>query len=532
MDSLISSVLTPNLSVPPTDKTVSAAITDLPPQLQALTVGDSLLLQTLIDSNAFKLGINLPVKTDVEGQSIPLNLKLEQPLPMPLDSAEPHQVAVKITARSGNSAQVQLTAVDNRQLTPQSPVRVSESPAINRTSAPPVPLLPVKLAPVVDKLMSELNFTPVQRRQMQAALPEITVKLSSLPAGTTTPESDVLAPLRQVLASLKTAPDVATALPPLLKAAANLAGQKMPSVVKTLPELTVLETPVGRVIPETPLKLADQTVIPLVINSVTPAPLKETLPPLLQALSKVFDLLPPTENPPARQLLTLLQVPTPQPELRPLAKILAPLPNQAENLQLATQILERIPAPGAKMMANLHAFYKAASTGKAADWFGEKLTAEISRLGGEGQTVMNRAGEFVTAHTRDTVSWRIIEMPFFDGSALAKIKLAVRKNTDEEEETPDTPFRRNGVRFLLETSFSRLGGFQFDGFSLPLDHRFDLVIRTSRPMNPDFVSHVMNLFKTSLHDVNYVGNININMQENFIRIESENNPQLADGIYI
>lgn len=532
MDNLITSVLTPGISVPTPDKTVAAVLSPLPPQLNSLAPGDSLLLQTLINSEAFKLGAGLPVQLAVGGETLPLNLRLEQPLPQPLSGEEVHQLDVRVTARSGDTVKVQLVSVDNRQLSPQKNVSSPQTPLISRTSAPAVPLLPIKLAPLLDRLMDELNFTPAQRQQIQTALPDVQIRLSPLPPETTLPPQDVLAPLRQVLTTVQSAPDLPAALPQLAEAVRNLTGQALPAVIKELPERTVLETPLGRVVPELPLKLPEGTPLPLEIGNISLAPVKEPLPPLLQALSKVFDLLPPAENPPARQLLSMLQTPDSQPQLQPLMKILAPLPPSPENTRLAAQVLERIPAPGPKMLQNLQAFYKAASGGGASDWFGEKLTAEISSRGAEGQAVLNRAGEFVASHSRESISWRIIEMPFFDGSSLAKVKLAVRKNQDEEEEKNASGDGRRGVRFLLETSFSRLGSFQFDGFSLIKDRRFDLVIRTARLMPQDFVGQVMNLFKNSLHAVNYIGNININMQESFVRIEEDNTPQLADGIYI
>ncbi|MFR8205482.1 MAG: hypothetical protein ACLU99_03455 [Alphaproteobacteria bacterium] len=87
---------------------------------------------------------------------------------------------------------------------------------------------------------------------------------------------------------------------------------------------------------------------------------------------------------------------------------------------------------------------------------------------------------------------------------------------------------------MLETDFSKLGKFQFDGFSLAKDRRFDLVVRTSKTLPSDFCSHIVNLFKTSLHDVDYVGNISINVKENFIKIGEDEitQSQIRDGVYI
>lgn len=100
------------------------------------------------------------------------------------------------------------------------------------------------------------------------------------------------------------------------------------------------------------------------------------------------------------------------------------------------------------------------------------------------------------------------------------------RKTRRPGESPAYVFARN--------RFSKLGKFQFDGFSLAKDRRFDLVVRTSKTLPSDFCSHIVNLFKTSLHDVDYVGNISINVKENFIKIGEDEitQSQIRDGVYI
>ena len=89
-----------------------------------------------------------------------------------------------------------------------------------------------------------------------------------------------------------------------------------------------------------------------------------------------------------------------------------------------------------------------------------------------------------------------------------------------------------GVRFLVDTDFSKLGQFQFDGFSLASERRFDLVIRTSRLQNEDFCLHIINLFKKSLYDVNYVGNVKINLRESFVKVDIDQPEPMKEGVYI
>lgn len=86
---------------------------------------------------------------------------------------------------------------------------------------------------------------------------------------------------------------------------------------------------------------------------------------------------------------------------------------------------------------------------------------------------------------------------------------------------------------MVDTSFSRLGEFQFDGFSVAKERRFDLIIRTSRSVGDDLCANIMRIFKTALNEVGYAGSINVNVKENFIKIcEDERSETLKDGIYI
>lgn len=87
---------------------------------------------------------------------------------------------------------------------------------------------------------------------------------------------------------------------------------------------------------------------------------------------------------------------------------------------------------------------------------------------------------------------------------------------------------------MVDTSFTVLGGFQFDGFSLPAEKRFDLIIRTEKEIDNDFCAQIMQLFRTSLSAVDYAGNIRINIKEKFIKL-CEDEPEktiLQDGIFI
>ena len=53
------------------------------------------------------------------------------------------------------------------------------------------------------------------------------------------------------------------------------------------------------------------------------------------------------------------------------------------------------------------------------------------------------------------------------------------------------------------------------------DRRFDLIIRTQNDIGNDLCANIIKIFHTTLNEVNYVGNIKINLKENFIKISED-----------
>ena len=177
-------------------------------------------------------------------------------------------------------------------------------------------------------------------------------------------------------------------------------------------------------------------------------------------------------------------------------------------------------------------FVKGAMKRNVTEWIGKELTEELNRSGAEGREVISRLSGFINANSREGVSWRMVEIPFLDGSNLSKIRVAVKKYDDENEKNTKEK-SRFGTRFVVDTSFSRLGEFQFDGFSVAKERRFDLIIRTSRSVGDDLCANIVRIFKTTLNEVGYAGSVNVNVKENFIKIcEDEHSKTLKDGIYI
>lgn len=517
-------------------------ITQLPPQLGSLKPGDALLLQTLINNGTLKTdNASLQVSVAINQQEVPLNVKLSAPLP--LDTADTHRLAARVVSVRPEALRLQITSVDdvkistflkNNAATPQSGRTAPALSADLSASLPQIRPLPLNLKPQLAETVRQLNIPDNMKQQIISVLPETEVRLSvqsivpqQIPAAR--PESllsQILRPLTQQPEALQNIKEAAVRISNGLS---ELNGRTFPAVVEPSGgSQTVLSSPLGKITTETPLNLSENAELILQVVEVRSRPVSP-LDTLLENLSRLFEKLPQTGKGDVAGRLLNLQTTVPE-RLNNLLEAVAPLQNLRP--ELAVEVLNRLPAQNEQMLPRLHAFYKAASGGGVEAWLGRELTAELSAQGAEGKEVVGRLGEFISSSVREGVSWRQVTLPFFDGQNLTQIKIALKKNRDEEEQEKTRRPRHAGTRFLVETDFSRLGKFQFDGFSIAAERRFDLIIRTTRPADDDLCAHIMNLFKTSLYNVGYAGNLKFGIQESFVKIIEDDAVQLKDGVYI
>ena len=270
----------------------------------------------------------------------------------------------------------------------------------------------------------------------------------------------------------------------------------------------VLRTPLGEIIPEVPLKISSGE--------------KFTL--------RLSELLGLEREPKMNQKSDGV---SPQPLGSKLSEILAPLQTRVAP-KIYSAIIEKIPAHNHKMLSNIMTFLKAAGEGKVETWLGQDVVDSLRLSGPEGQKALARLEDMIIGRREDNTQWRIIEIPFYGAENLSRIQVAVRRFGKDGRHQQSNAKGKAAARFVVDTSFTVLGGFQFDGFSLPHERRFDLIIRTEKEIDTDFCTEIMNLFRKSLSEVDYAGNIKINIKEKFIKLcdDEPEPPLLQDGIYI
>lgn len=548
MNGSIPPINLPQLGNPLVDKVIGGQLENPVPELQNIKPSDVVMLKLLTETSTFSgSSLNSTVKLTINGQSrtIPLALSLDAPLELPAES----EISLKFVAKNENGIQVRLVSINNEspekfiarpEIRPSNPV--ASGTVINDTgqSKNTLTLTPGNLGKLTAPMMEDLPFPARVSEELGKQLARVKVGLgfnAVLSSAEERPVSqglqNVVRDIQEQLSLLGMKEDISAGD---IKATVDQIKNILVSA-KSLPVLgeaavkgdagqLVLKTPFGDVFPEQNLKLTPGTTVLLDIKTLA-APRETVLPELIQSrdlLENLFNpasLLAPGEKHVPRENV-----------LNAFLDVLKPL-NRTQP-ELVQQILSKIPAPDVKMVSNLATYIKAVRSHDLSAWLGVEVMEKLSASGIEGREVLSKLSTLLTSHTQETVQWRIVEIPFYAGDNLSKIQVALKKMSDEDEKDAENNRKKYGTRFVVDTSFTKLGAFQFDGFSLEKDRRFDLIIRTEREFDEDFCSNVMRIFKKTLHDVNYNGNVYINIKENFIKVCDDKVPEeiLKSGIFI
>ena len=100
--------------------------------------------------------------------------------------------------------------------------------------------------------------------------------------------------------------------------------------------------------------------------------------------------------------------------------------------------------------------------------------------------------------------WRLFLIPLLDEAQVQQIRFFERHGSHGHG-TGDDQKDGESTRFVLEIELSRLGDMQIDG--LVRDRRFDLVLRTRRPL-PDVMRHdIIEIFTDANDAAGIVGTI-------------------------
>lgn len=548
MDSLIPSVNLPGLGGVSPEGSLVVQIENPPPELQKLGLGETLLLELV--QNGGKLDVTklqAMIKSSATGKllDIPVTLQGGKNLNLP-DSGE-YELSARLVSKNPQSFELKILTINNQKPEDFLPRPTDRTTSGQSVKIPVMPepdngrimpaktetaiitdksslfseagMLPLKLGTALEKIFVQNNVSPAVVRQLGESLNNFSLQLqiTSVPAETAQtavpadkiPQSDFL---QKIVTLVKNnMPSDGGALPEKVvqQLTKDIVGQVTAQQNKFITgEMKtadgrlwpVVETPLGPLVPETNLKIPDETKLLLQITGLFQNKAAEVSKLSSPGLKEVFELLQ------ARGM------------------------NDVEDT-----ILQKIPQNNEKLLSNIMSFVKAARSGKPEHWPGTETLNRLKAAGTDGAEVLEKLNNAVNAQVQENSGWKIINIPFYGDNMFNRIRVAVKKMEDEEQQRQEKRRKeKSAVRFVVDTSFSVLGAFQLDGFSFVKDKRFDLIVRTEKDMSRDFCSEMMRLFQKSLEDVGYSGNMKINVKENFIKIcEDENkNATLENGIFI
>lgn len=491
--------------------------------LGSLNINDVLTLdfiQTIADSSSSSA---VKVQISANGQTLVLSpdAKLELPLP-PNAVTDTTQMQVKITSMSDTGITFRIVKFNGQEITPEAEAQQSTSIQTDKTFPSTITAKP--LSQIVETVSQRLQLPTSTTTQLVASLPDAellfnqpvlseqatNVTSSSAPTSSRLslllPEN-ISAPLTEILTSSQPFAAKAEAV---VKLFANLQGTSLPAQTVSYPQTTVLQTPLGILYPDTPVKVPEHIRLDVAIKDLQIKPQAD--------LSALLDYRLWNDDNPLPSLTPLLDRGTSQPQLSPqdsLTKILKQMlpPEQAQLLN------QKIPQPDSKnFISDMVGFIKASRSHNLSDWLGKGVVAELNYNNADGAEVVNQLNNVVINSSREAGAWRMVDIPILTEAGIANIRLAVKHNPeDDEEDQPDRHKRpQGGTRFVIDSTFTNLGRFQFDGIALEHQRRFDLIIRTERYIEDDLCSNLVRLFTTTLQAQNYVGVMSINRREKFV----------------
>ena len=544
MDNVIPPLNTPQVSAPSADKNLTGTISGLTEQAGSGTIlpGQSAMLEVLADArNTALKTLTGTVSLTLNGQllKIPVELKLDTPLKLAADMSAA-ALELKLQPQKDGTVAAKVITVNGE--TPEKYMqrgneipshRQADVPLIKNTAAslPQLETAPLKARTLLENLAAELKIpeqklqpllkefvgisarVTVQPQKLQpSALPQVSGENVRETAAASRPLQNIQNIIGNFAEGKLPLPEAVQKIGAELS---SLGGQTFPAKIIARPDngTVSIRAPFAEVLVENGVKLGKG--LPVLLE--------------LEGFERIAEMSSELDGVSS----AVLKNPGKPTVSDNIMKILQPLLNRGQT-ELAAAVLNKIPEPSSpRMLANMIAYIKASGEHNLSRWLGSDIVDKLSATT-EGREVVSKLGSMFVSSNQDGINWRIMEVPVLNGHNLSKIRIAVKKILDEEEKKKSRENRKFGTRFVVDTNFTKLGSFQFDGYALAKDKRFDLIIRTERDIGSDFCANVMRLFKTTLHEEGYAGTVKINVKEKFIKICEDNGESetLADGIYI
>jgi hypothetical protein len=168
-----------------------------------------------------------------------------------------------------------------------------------------------------------------------------------------------------------------------------------------------------------------------------------------------------------------------------------------------------LPQAGPQLAPALALFLNVLRMPQMRDWPGERVL-EALRREGRGEVAEAVAADVRWASEQsaqpNSAGWRFYAIPFLDDGQLARLQLAVRRDSEEPDDATE-PDRGRRTRFVVDVKPSRLGPVQLDG--LLGAERLDMVLRIRRPLNARIIAEIKEIFSRSVENTGLRGAISV-----------------------
>lgn len=464
---------------------------------QAIQTHKSGMLEVLAKTDGLEFILQLGDKN--------FSINLKNNLNLPLELGQKTEIPVKINSTGKIFPELFL-------LKEQTGMSKSEIVIETKESFASKPLMTsIKLQNFVEQNIKDISLDNTTKQQLLQIAKDIDVSLAKIGS---LPQNEVdIKSLQNIIKEIASNPQKLDVLKPRLEQIINsFVGKQLGGEISNkINQLYVVKTPLGDTYFSSDIKIPLSEKVTLDINASTPA---------IEQKIKIMDeflknILP--EHKHSSNIEALLK----ETSIKSFIEM-------AKNIdrQSLTIITSKLPFQKDNLLENIYNLYKGIVNKDITQWLGREAIQEILSDNINGQKNIAELSNLLQNSLKETASWRIIEMPFYDGSQLSALKIAIKKDKQQKDKNKE----KKVTRFVVDTEFSRLGKFQFDGFSKVETRSLDLIIRTSEKISDDLYTNIINLFKKSLYDLNYSGTIKINSAENFINFNDENT--ITEGGYI
>ena len=195
--------------------------------------------------------------------------------------------------------------------------------------------------------------------------------------------------------------------------------------------------------------------------------------------------------------------------------------------ELARSFAAALPQPGPKFASTLLFFIAAVKGGDMRPWLGNRVSAALeSALPDRAARLKGDMAQMQQLFMQSPLDqWSGMMLPVNYGNQLDYARFYLR---DEQDEGDKQQGKAQEQRFIVEVSLSHLGELQFDGFVRQTQPKkqFDLIVRSSRPLEAGVSNDIRQLFETALAATGYQGYLGFQQgAQHFVRpLAASNDP--------